>query len=133
MSRENVELVQAVYDAWNGPNGREEALAFLSDDFEWVNPDYAVEPGTRHGHAGWSEAMDNLDAAFPHREHEVGEVRDLGDHVLCFTTFVARTSADTVAFRQDEPHLWTLRKGKVVRFQWFHDGAEALDAVGMRE
>ena len=133
MSRENVEVVRRIYEAWNGPNGRQEALAYLSDDFEWVNPDYAVEPGTRHGHAGWSQAMDSLEAAFHQSEHEVGEIRDLGDRVLCFTTFVAKTSADTVAFRQDEPHLWTLRDGKATRLQWFHDRAEALEAVGLRE
>ncbi len=133
MSQENVELVRAAYEAWNGPNGREAALAFLSDDFEFVNPDYAVEPSTRHGQAGWSQAMDSLDAAFQHSEHEVGEARDLGDRVLCFTTFVARTSADSVAFRQAEPHLWTVRDGKVIRLQWFHDRAEALEAAGLSE
>ncbi len=133
MSQENVEVVRELYEVWNGSNGREEVLAFLSEDFEWVNPDYAVEPGTRHGHGGWSQAMDSLDAAFPRREHEVGEVRDLGEHILAFTTFVARTSTDTVAFRQDEAQLWTLREGQVVRFQWFHDRAEALEAVGLTE
>jgi len=133
MSQENVEIVRRLYEVWNGPNGREEALAFLSDDFEFVNPDYAVEPGTRHGHAGWSQAMNSLGAAFHHIEHEVGEARDLGDRVLCFTTFVARTSADSVAIRQDEPQLWTLRDGKVTRLQWFHDRDEALEAAGLSE
>ena len=133
MSQENVEIVRALYEAWNGPNGGEDALAFLADDFEFVNPDYAVEPGTRHGHAGWSQAMNSLSAAFQQTEHEVGEVRDLGDRVLCFTTFVARTSADSVAFRQDESQLWSLRDGKVTRLQWFHDRAEALKAAGLSE
>ena len=96
MSRENVEVVRALYEAWNGPNGREAALAFLSGDFEYVNPDYVVEPGTRHGHAGWTQAMNSLDAAFHRSEHKVGEAMDLGERVLCFTTFVARTSDDSV-------------------------------------
>jgi len=133
MSEGNVELVRALYQVWNGPNGREEVIGFLSDDFEFVNPGHAVEPGTRRGHAGWSRAMSNLDAAFHQYWHEVGEARDLGDRVLCFTTFVARTAADSVAFRQVEPHLWTLRDGKVIRLQWFHDRAEALEAAGLSE
>ena len=131
MSAENVEVVRALYETWNGPNGRHEALAFLSDDFEFVNPSYAVEPGTRHGHAGWSQAMNSLEAAFHHSEHEVEEARDLGDRVLCFTTFVAKTSADSVPFRQAESQLWTLRDGKVIRLQWFHDRGEALAAAGL--
>ena len=129
MSQENVEVVKALYEVWNGPDGGENAIAFLSDDFEWVNPDYAVEPGTRHGHAGWSQAMDSLDAAFPHREHELGRDERPRDGVLAFTTFVARTSAGTISFRQDEPHLWTLHNGKVVRLEWFHDRSEAIEAA----
>lgn len=133
MSRENVELVRTLYEVWNGRKGRDEAIAFLAEDFEYVNPDYALEPGTRYGHAGWSKAMDNLDAAFHRHGYEVDEVRDLGDRVLCFTTFVAETNPDSSAFRQYEPHLWSLRDGKVSRFQWFHDRAEALEAAGLRE
>ena len=104
-----------------------------TDDFEFVNPGYAVEPGTRHGHEGWSEAIDSLDAAFHDYAHELGEATDLGDRVLFLTTFVAKTSADSVAFRQSEPHLWSLRDGKVTRLQWFHDRAEALEAAGLSE
>ena len=77
--------------------------------------------------------MRNLDDAFHHHEHEVGEARDLGDRVLCFTAFLARTSVDSPVFRQNEPQLWTLRDGKVVRLQWFHDRAEALEAAGLSE
>ncbi|MBA3327869.1 MAG: nuclear transport factor 2 family protein [Solirubrobacterales bacterium] len=133
MSRENVELVRTLYEVWNGRKGREGVIAFLAEDFEFVNPHYALESGTRHGHAGWSQAMDNLDEAFEHHGHEVDEVRDLGDRVLCFTTFVAQTNPDIAAFRQDEPQLWSLRDGKVIRLQWFHDRAEALQAAGLSE
>ena len=131
MSAENIELVRALYEAWNRPDGDEDVIGFLSDDFEFVNPGNAVEPGTRHGHTGWGQAMSSLDAAFHEFRHELGEMRDLGDRVLCFTTFVARTTDDSVAFRQDEQQLWTLRDGKAARLQWFHDRAEALDAAGL--
>jgi ketosteroid isomerase-like protein len=133
MSQENVEVVRALYDAWSGPDGRHAALAFIADDFEWVNPGYAVESGTRHGHEGWSDAMDSLEAAFHFNGCDPIEFRDLGDRVLCFTTFVAKTSPDGMVFTQDEPHLWTLRDGKAVRLEWFHDRREALEAVGLSD
>ena len=131
MSERNVEFVRALYETWNGPGGRDEVIQFLSDDFEFVNPGNAVEPGTRHGHAGWGEAMNNLDAAFHEFRHELMETRDLGDRVLCRTTFVASKTADSVAFTQDELQLWTLRDGEAIRLQWFHDRAEALEAAGL--
>jgi ketosteroid isomerase-like protein len=133
MSQDSVEVVRAFYAAWNGPDGRHAALAFLADDFEWVNPGYAVETGTRRGREGWSGAMDSLEAAFHSSTSEPIEFRDLGDRVLCFTTFTAKTSPDGVAFTQDESQLWTLRNGEIVRLEWFHDRREALEAVGLTE
>jgi ketosteroid isomerase-like protein len=132
MSQESVEIVRALYEAWNGPGGGQAALPFLADDFEFVNPSYAVEPGTRYGHQGWLAAIESLEAAF-HCHLEVLETRDLPGQVLCFTTFTARTSADGSAFTQDESHLWTLRGGKVVRLEWFHDRSEALEAAGLSD
>jgi ketosteroid isomerase-like protein len=29
--------------------------------------------------------------------------------------------------------VWTIRDGKAVRFQWFQEPEEALEAVGLRE
>ncbi len=131
MSQENVDTVRALYDAWNNP-GTNDPLEFISDDFEWVNPPYAVEPGTRHGHEGWTDALEALSSAFRHATHEPVEVRAVGDQILGFTTFTA-TTADGRTFSQAEQHLWTLRAGKVIRFQWFHDRREALEAVGLPE
>ena len=46
MSEENVELVRRIYDAWEQG---ESARNFIAADIEYVNPSYAVEPGTRQG------------------------------------------------------------------------------------
>ena len=46
MSEENVELVRRIYDAWDRD---ESAGTYIAADVEYVNPGYAVEPGTRHG------------------------------------------------------------------------------------
>jgi ketosteroid isomerase-like protein len=131
MSQENVEVVRALYQAWNNPAGGD-PLEFIADDFEWVNPAYAVEPGTRHGREGWTDALQSGAAAFQYATHEPVEVRDLGERVLGFTTFTA-TTADGQTFTQDEQHLWTLREGKVIRFQWFHDRREAMHAAGLAD
>src|SRR4051794_2055054 len=46
MSEENVKLVRCIYDAWSR---EESARDFIAADVEYVNPSYAVEPGTRRG------------------------------------------------------------------------------------
>ena len=46
MAEENVELVRRIYDAWQRD---ESARTYIAEDVEYVNPGYAVEPGTRYG------------------------------------------------------------------------------------
>jgi ketosteroid isomerase-like protein len=46
MSEENVELVRRIYDIWAREGSARELIA---EDVEYVNPTYAVEPGTRRG------------------------------------------------------------------------------------
>ena len=131
MPEEDVALLRSFYDAWNRDDRREATLPFIAEDFEWVNPPYAVEPGTRRGPRGWLRVLDNLDGAFDDFEHRPGEFVDLGGRVLCYATFVVKAGASEIVFERDEPHLWTLRGGKVLRLQWFHDRREARRAAGI--
>lgn len=128
----NAELVLRLYEAWNGKDPVQDVLPLLHPEFEWVNPRYAIEPGTRRGHEGWRDVNAKTAEAFESYAHEPGEVLESGDKILCFATFRARGRGSGVVCEQPEPHVWTMRDGKVVRLQWFHDEAEALRAVGLR-
>ena len=127
----NVEIVRAFYAAWNSTDRHAATAQFLAEDFEYVNPDYAVEAGIRRGLDGWRTVLANLDAAFDRNEHHVGEIVDLGDRVLCYATFIARTGASQIALEREETQLFTLRDGKIARLQWFHDRDEARAAAGL--
>ena len=133
MSQENVETVRRLYEVWNGPDPPEALLAFYAEDFEYVNPANAVEPGVRHGHEGALAAQANLDAAFEQYEHDPGELVDLGDRVLAWTTFRASARNAGLRYEQAEAQIWTLRDGLITRFEWFHDRDEARKAAGLAE
>ena len=128
----NTEIVRRLYELWN-EGDLEAALESMHEDVEYVNPDYAVEPGTRRGHAGMREAMmANLDVAFSSYEHELHEAIAVGDeHVLALLTFRACGRDSGAQIEVDEQHLWTLRDGKVARIEWFHDEAAARRAAGL--
>jgi ketosteroid isomerase-like protein len=128
---EKRELLRELYTAWQGDDGDTAPCRFLADDFEYVNPPYAVHPGTRQGKAGWSAAARNLSDSFDSWSHQVGEMIDAGDKVLVFATFCARGRGSSVDLEKFEPHLWTFRDGKVIRFEWFSDRTEALRAAGL--
>jgi ketosteroid isomerase-like protein len=131
MSAENVEIVRRIYEAWAGGDPEGKALQYLSDELEYVNPPYAVHSGTRHGKEGWTGVVENLDDSFESWEHVPGEIVDADDKVLVITTFRARGRGSSVDLDKYEPHVWTLRDGKVVRFEWFNDRDEAERAAGL--
>ncbi len=129
---DNQGTVMRIYEAWNGPGRLENALDLMCADVEWVNPDYAVEPGTRCGHAGMLDVQRTLDAAFNDYEHEPYELIGVGeDQVLALLKFRARGRDSGAHLVVDEQHLWTFRDGRAARLQWFHDVAEASAAAGV--
>jgi len=127
-----MELVRRVYKAWASEE-QHAALEFLAEDFEYVNPPYAVHPGTRRGRAGWLAVQANLDDSFESWVHEPGEVIDAGDKVVVMATFRARGRGSSMDLEKFEPHVWTLRGGRIVRFEWFNDRGEAMRAAGIAE
>jgi ketosteroid isomerase-like protein len=133
MSAENVEVVRRFYEVWNSPEPRDALLPLVSEDFEYVNPPYALEPGVQRGHQGFLAAQANLDAAFDQFEHDPGELVDLGDRVLAWATFRARAKTGGLRYEKAEAQLWTVNHGMIIRFEWFHDRGEALEAAGLLE
>jgi thioredoxin reductase (NADPH) len=131
MSNANIEIVRRIYEAWNGKDPVGDVPQYLDPDFEWVNPAYAYEPGIRRGHEGWEKVCASLSAAFEWFEHVPGELLASGDNVLCLTTFRAHGRDSSVPFETAEPQVWTLREGKAIRLQWFHDEDEAREAAGL--
>ena len=125
MSEENVEVIRRIYAAWDR---EESAREFISEDVEYVNPGYAVEPGTRHGRKSFSVVRDTYgDFAL-----EVERFIDAGEEdvvVLAQYTGSGRSSGVPVA--GEHGYVWTVRDGLAVRFRWFQSHREALQAASL--
>ena len=127
---DNVRTLARMYEAWDAEDVPR-ILELLDPEFEWVNPGYAVHPGIRRGHQGMEQVMENLRDSFESQTRVLGEVEDLGGgRVLWHTVFCARGRDSGAQIEVDEQHLWTLRDGRILRIQWFHDAAEARRAAG---
>jgi ketosteroid isomerase-like protein len=127
---DNLRLIRRVYAAWDAED-MDAAFEDLDPEFQWINPDYAVEPGTRHGHEGFATATGNLHLSFGSFHHELGEFVESGDKVLWHTIFCVRGRDSGAEVQIPEQHLWTVRDGKVLSIQWFHDPDEAVEAAGL--
>jgi ketosteroid isomerase-like protein len=126
VSEENVALVRRIYDAWRDGHSTRD---FIAEDVEYVNPPYAVEPGTRHGRASFAgirEAYDDVEVR-PHR------FVDAGDEVVVLATITGRSREAGVPIEREQGYVWTVRDGRAVRFRWFNSAAEALEAAGATE
>ena len=132
MSQDNVEIVRRIYANW-APESSPTDSNLLHPDIEWVNPSDAVEPGTRVGIEAFSSITDRLDETIGALRMDVERFIDAGDRVVVIATMRGHGSASGVEVERRHGSVWTIRDGKAVRFQWFRDPDEALEAVGRRE
>jgi uncharacterized protein len=133
MSQENVEVVRAIYDAW-ARNEFPGPAHVLDAQIEYVNPAGAIEPGTRYGLAAFSRAIEQVFVeGWESWRYEPERFTPCGDRVAVVLRYRARGRGSRVEVEGRMSALWTVRGGKVVRFEWFHGPAEALEAIGLRD
>jgi ketosteroid isomerase-like protein len=123
MSQENVELVRSIYSLWST---KESTRHLIDPDLEYVNPSYAVESGTRRGRS----ILGKIREVYPDFRVEPERFVDAGEDVVVIG--IARgTSASGLEAQWSQGYIWTIRDGKAIRFRWFNDPKEALEAVGL--
>lgn len=125
MSQENVDLVRDIYKLW----GEDRPARHLIDpELEYVNPPYAVESGTHHSR----RTLSKIREVYPDFRVEPERFVDAGENVVVIG--VARGTSDAgIKAQCRQGYVWTVREGRAVRFRWFNDPKEALDAVGLAE
>jgi ketosteroid isomerase-like protein len=134
MSQENVEVVRRIYDEGLIDRGPESWLLELAtSDIEYVNPPYAVEPGTRRGPVEVVRAMRGFAEVWENSRHELHELFDCGDIVVAAVTWHIRSRGSENELVNQEAHTWTLHEGRIARFEWGQHLAAALEAAGLRE
>ena len=132
MSQENVEVVRQIYASW-GPGSSPAESNLLHPDIEWVNPRDALEPGTRMGIEAFTSITDELDDTIRNFRMEVERCIDAGDCVVVIATMRGYGSISGVEIQRRHGSVWTIRNGQAIRFQWFYEPAEALEAAGLSE
>lgn len=130
MSAENVRLVRRIYDEGLIDRDPEWLLELATADVEYVNPSYAIEPGIRRGPAAVVGAMRGFAEVWEESRHELHELFDCGETVVASVTWHTRGRGSDREITQQEAQSWTLRDGRIARFEWGLDLGRALDAAG---
>lgn len=128
MSKVNVEIVRAVYDAF-AQRDLAAVFAFFDHSVEMTQSAEVPWGGQYVGHEGarkfFGKLMDNVQSKV-----ETERFIDAGDHVV--QVGHTRGTVHTTDRRFDVPevHVWTLRNGKIIRFQAYIDHPPMLVALG---
>src|SRR3954453_13934419 len=119
MGGENLDLVSRAYEEFD--TDLDALLLLLDPTIEWVSPGDALEPGVRHGHEGVREAFAATAMAWEAPTHVATDFYAPDDEKV-FVTFNLRGRGRRSGMQADHTvfHLWLLRAGAVVRFEWFY-------------
>ena len=107
---------------------------YATPDIEYVDPPDDIDPGSRHGRTAVMLAMRRARQSFSDYRHELQELFDAGDTVIAAVNFHAkarRSGSKGEVIQREEAHVWTLRDGKVFRFENGRDLKDALEAAGL--
>lgn len=135
MAEENQELVRRIYEEGIFDDHPDQLVPLLSPEVEYINPSEAVEGGVLRGIDAVLGAYESLAGTFESSRHELRELFGSGDVVVASLDFHARArrGGGELEISQEEAHTWTLRDGKVVRFEWGRDLVAALERAGLAE
>ena len=88
---------------------------------------------TRRGLTAFSRAVEKVFDGLQSWQIDLGQLRPVGDHVAVVVRYRARVHGSSADVEAREAALWTLRDGMVVRYAWFHEPEDALEAAGLSE
>jgi ketosteroid isomerase-like protein len=126
---QDIETVEALLAAFR--RGDVEAMLALNHpDGEWVNPDYAIEPGTRRGREEIRRAIERIFEFFETVEVESME-RTPDGRILVVARVRSRGMGGGPGIEALTGTLYTVRDGLLVRYEWFLSSEEARAAAGM--
>ena len=132
MSQENPQVVRAVFDTFS----RDDMPAML----ELFDPSVVFTPlpdtpdvQSFHGHEGLLQGIAQTTEIWEDFSVELREMRDFDDHVLASLRWWGRGPSSGIQMEVDIYALFTFRKGKIVRLEFFTSEQQALEAAGLSE
>jgi ketosteroid isomerase-like protein len=131
MSQENVEVVRALFEAWNADDMDAFRELYDPDAIMRMAQDWP-EPGPYVGREAIMREFEQLrqtwdaDAAEP-----IGDFIDVGDRVV--VRHIWRGAGQGPEAEVELTAVWTVREGRILAADYFHDYAEALETLALRE
>ena len=132
MSKEDLEVVRAAFDAWN--RGDLNAwFTYWDERAEFYPLRAQLEGRVYSGHEGLRRFVADVSEEWKTIRFEVDEVRQAGEEIVGAGRFRARGRASGIDLDFPLGLLGVVRDGKIVYARFFSDPADAMEAAGLRE
>lgn len=128
---DNSALVRSLYEAF-GRGDLKSILACLDPSIVWIYSTTASVIPWRGKHSGVEGAASFFMALTDNLDFEVFEPRQFfaaGDNVTVLGRTLARVKRTGKEFDSEWAHVFTIKGGKIERFQEFYDTAAIVDAI----
>jgi ketosteroid isomerase-like protein len=133
------DVVRKVFEVMSSSESVDEGMAALEPlmdpEIEWVNPEDAIERGTRKGLDGMRLVLENLVAgAGTGVTGKVEELEESGDRVFVVSRLQVRgESSGAEAVGPPTGSVYTIRNGRILRIEWHYDVEKARGRFERRD
>jgi ketosteroid isomerase-like protein len=131
MSQENVEVIRAMFEAWNRRDFAAAQAAWAPEIVIEMSTDSIID-GTYRGYEGLAEVM-RFWGAFAEFRSDVREARPVGDKVFITVHHFGRGKGSGVDVEMENWQIFTLREGRITRYEVYATREQALEAAGLSE
>lgn len=129
----NIRLVKSFYAAVSS-GSFDTARAVLAPDVEWIEPNLPGLwfSGTHRGAEAvfkevYGPAVEKLEKFCL----KMRKFFAVGDHVIALGKFCGRNRYSHTELNGETAHVWTIHKGKAIRFEAFHDPSSWEETLGL--
>jgi len=129
MTSESLEVVRRMYERREA--GDMYVGEFVHPDIEFARIGFSDFAGEWRGTDGLRKATVDYLNVWEDYRFEVERMIDLGDRVLVLETQTARGRRSGAVLSQDVAALLTIRDGLIVRWEYYWERADALEAAGV--
>jgi ketosteroid isomerase-like protein len=128
MSRENVEIIRRMYEAFHGGDA-DGALAYFDPEVV-VDASRRVDGGIGHGREELNTIITRWLGTWEEWREEIEEMRDLGSQVFVIATQRGRGKGSGVEVENRYALLYEVHGDQIARMTVYIEPAEALEAAG---
>jgi ketosteroid isomerase-like protein len=132
MSRESVEIVRKVYDAWSRGDPSQ-AFDFLDPEIVWEAIEDAPDAGSYRGHSGVKRYMADWLQDFEGFAFEFGQPVELNGRLVLEQWARNRGKGSGLQTEIHYAAVYTFRRGRVFTVKEYNSYAEALEAAARLE